>query len=255
MKSFTKLLSLFLITVLIFGCDQLINPLSPETSKVSQNLSGQPMPSLAKGVEFNGVLASIGYEVKLNENLPGTFISMGFAQIEKLTDAGKVTVNNSELNKINKDGKIFYLTPGPQNLSGLSNVDFDGSEHNWFVEGNDSIPSFTGSIVSPTEFTLETPENNATINKAEGIDVTWSGNSTDSKVLIIVISKDKDQKPYVKEELPDNGAFTIPPEGLENLSGQVFLQVAKYNYKAEASNGKTYLLLSEIVKLKTLTLN
>ncbi len=254
MKSIKKLLILPLITILLFGCDQLTNPLSPETSELSQNLSGQPLPSLAKKVDYEGVLASIGYEVQINENLPATSISMGFAQVGKLVDAGKVSVNNSELNKIEKDGKIFYLSPGPQNLTGLSNVSFDGSQHNWSVEGNDSIASFTGSITSPTAFTVSAPENNSTINADNDIEVTWDGSASDSKILIIVLSENKDIAPYVKENLPDNGSFTIPASALSNFSGKVYLQVAKYNYTTQSSNGKNYLLISEIVKLKTLTI-
>ncbi len=255
MKSIGRIFTLLLFTLLIFGCDQISNPLSPETSELSNSLSGQPLPSLAKEANYGGVLASIGYEVKINENLPSTSISMGFAQIGKLVDAGTVSVNNSELNKINKDGKIFYLSPGPENITGLSNVNFDGSQHTWNITGNDSVASFTGSITSPTSFNLTAPENNSTINKEDGIEVTWSGTSTDSKILIIVLSENTDIKPYVKENLPDNGAFTISASDLEKLSGKVYLQVAKYKYTTKNSNGKNYLLISEIVKLKTLTLD
>lgn len=254
MKSITKLLTAVLLTFLIFGCDQITNPLSPETSELSNSLSGQPLPSLAKEAEYVGVLATIGYEVQLNENLPSTSISMGFAQVGKLVDAGTVSVNNSELNKIDKDGKIFYLSPSKENITGLSNVNFDGSQHTWNITGNDSVAAFSGSITSPTSFTVTTPENNSSINKADGIEVTWSGSSSDSKILIIVLSENTDVKPYIKENIADNGSFTIPASGLEKLSGKVYLQVAKYNHTTQTSNGKNYLLISEIVKLKTLTL-
>ncbi len=254
MKSFKKFLILPLITILLFGCDQITNPLSPDASETSQNLSGQPLPSLAKQVDFQGVLASIGYEIKFNENLPATFISMGFAQIGKFADAGKVTVNNSELNKTEKDGKIFYLSPNAQNITGLSNVNFDGSQHNWSVEGNDSISAFTGSIASPTIFSVSSPENNSTVNKENGLEITWDGSATDSKILIIVASENTDIAPYVKENLPDNGSFSIPSSDLSSFSGKVYLQVAKYNYTTKNNNGKNYLLISEIVKLKTLTI-
>jgi hypothetical protein len=254
MKSIGRILTLFLLTILIFGCDQITNPLSPETSELSNSLSGQPLPSLAKEANYNGVLASIGYEVQISESLPSTSISMGFAQIGKLVDAGTVSVNNSELNKVDKDGKIFYLSPSPENITGLSNVNFDGSDHTWNITGNDSVSAFTGSITSPTAFNLSSPENNVSINKADGIDVTWSGNSSDTKILIIVLSENTDVKPYVKENIPDNGQFTIPGSELGELTGKVYLQVAKYNYTTQSSNGKNYLLISEVVKLKTITL-
>ncbi|MCZ7604018.1 MAG: hypothetical protein QY331_06490 [Melioribacteraceae bacterium] len=232
------------------------SPTEPEDGGGSgnTNASGQPMPDF--GGNSDGVLATINYEFQTMPGFPAAQLSMAFAQFGTGIDGGNVSVNGNSLGKTSQGSTTFYMTPSPSNpTQTLTGVSFDGSNHNWQVSGNGSVPQMSGGVQSPSNFSLTGPANNATVSKSGGINITWSNASNNSNVLVVLAALDNSGSYYAAEGLSDNGSYTIPAGDISGISGQAMLQVVKYNYAPVSAGGKTYYAVAEVVKSVTITVN
>lgn len=257
MKKIKAILSAVLILVIFTSCsDKKDNPTEPDnTDNGINNKSGQPMPTF-EGTNNNGVMATINYEFSTYVGIPSVSLTMGFAQFgDKGVDAGTVSVNGTALGKLTSSGSTYYMSPDPSNpLATLSGVNFDGSTHNWSISGGNGIPAFTGGVTSPTSFIITAPASNATVSKASGVTVSWTGGSS-SKVLVYMISLSGSGSAVFSQDLSDNGSHTFSAAELSKISGQVMIQVVKYKYNEIATGGKSYFAVAEIVKSVNATIN
>ena len=257
LRKFAPFLLLFTILFLA-SCSEEDSPTEPTdtgngSGQGTTNNSGQPIPSMAQSGD--GVLATISYEFQTVPGLPSASISMGFAQFGSGIDGGDVSVNGNSLGKTSQSGTTFYITPSPSNpTQSLSGVSFDGSNHSWQVSGNGDVPQVNGSVASPNSFSVSGPANNASITKSNGVDVSWTNTSANSRVLVVLVDIDNSGN-YYAADVDDNGNHTIASGDISSFSGECMLQVVKYNYNTASAGGKTYYLISEIVKSTTITLN
>ena len=231
------------------------NPTEPDngTPQQNSNPSGQPLPSMAQGGD--GILATISYEFQSAPGFPAVGLKMGFAQFGSGVDGGTVSVNSNSLGKTTASGTTFYISPSPSNpTQTLTGISFDGSNHSWQVSGSGDVAQMSGSVVSPTNFSVSSPANNASVNKANGINVAWSNSSASSRILVVLAAIDNSGN-YYYADIDDTGSYTIPASDIGGFSGQCMLQVVKYNYNSVSAGGKTYYLVSEIVKSVTVTVN
>lgn len=240
---------LVLIALVLISCSKKENPVEPPNDpKPGGNPSGQPIPTFT-GTN-NGVLATISYQQTVsgfNVDLAVAFAKFG----DNGVDAGNVSVNGTAIGKMVSSGSTYYIAPSQTNP--VFSLDFNGTAHNWNVQGGSGVTGFTGSVNSPRAFTLTAPANNATVSKSSGFNVTWSG-GTSSKVMIVLASQSGNGY-YATNELNDNGSFNISSANLGNFNGPALLQIVKYNYVSKESGGKNYILVSEIVRSINLTVN
>lgn len=256
MKSHIKLfLILVLISLLSIGCNKEDSPTDPTNggnTSGNTNPTGQPIPEIADP-DANGIMVTIGYSFSTLPGLPSVDLNMAFASFGDDVDAGQVVVNGNELGKTTNEGSTFYMAPDfINNPTGtLSNVTFNGSQHSWTVSGGNGIPAMQGAVVSPSQFSISSPANNASVSKANGINVSWTGSS--NARVIIVLASESGSDFYYSGELADNGSYTIPASELGSISGSSMLQVVKYHYADVNASGKNYYIISEIVKSNTIT--
>ena len=248
-KNIKLLLILVLISLVFVGCNKDDNnPTDPgNTNNTGTNPTGQPLPEI-DDPDANGIMATIGYSFETLPGLPSVDLNMAFASFGDGVDAGQVVVNGNELGKTTSEGSTFYMAPDFMNnpTATLSGVSFNGSQHNWTVSGGNGIPAMSGGTVSPSQFNITAPANNATVSKASGINVTWSG-SSNARVIIVLASQSGSDY-YYSGELNDSGSFTIPASELGSISGQSLLQVVKYHYGDVNAGDHNYYIISEIVK-------
>ena len=251
---FLMVLSMMLLTSCNKDDSNPVDPNDDGGGGSSTNPSGQPIPAL--GGNHNGVMATISYEMETIPGFPAVAISLGFAQFGQGVDAGSVTVNGNTLGKTTQGGSTFYITPSPSNPTQmLTGVNFDGSNHSWQVSGGNGIPALNGSVQSPRSFALSSPANNGTVNKANGINVSWNNTTNNNRVLIVLVPLNNSNQYYTAEDLADNGSFTIPTGEISGFSGQAMLQIVKYRYAEVAAGGNNYYIISEVVKSVNLTIN
>ncbi len=255
-KKFVFILFLSILTLSLFSCDKLENPLDVQSNNnsVISNKTGQPIPDIGSDNELGGILTTIKFDMQTAQGLPSVGVVMGFASFGKEEDAGKVMVNGNELGKSEYEGKVYYMSPSLGSFESLSNVEFDGSEHNWEVSGAGNVSGFSASVVSPTDFEVLSPSADSVINKSGGLEISWSGQSDNEKMLFVIVGMDGEGDPYIEQEVPNNGSHTIPASALSGFSGKVLLQVVKYKYSLSANGGKQFLIISEVVKSVSLTL-
>lgn len=237
------------------SCSKDENPTEPGDggTQGTTNKSGQPMPAFAN--DAAGVMATINYEFQTAPGFPAANISLAFAQFGDGADAGNVSVNGNAIGKTTQSSTTFYVVPSPSSpTQTLSGVNFNGSNHSWQVSGGNGIPSMNGSVNSPSNFSLSSPANNASVNKSSGLNVTWT-NTSSSRVLVLLAAINSSNQYYAKDDLDDNGSFTIPSSELSSFSGDAMLQVVKYNYSGVSAGGSDYYVISEIVKSVTVKIN
>ncbi len=255
-KKFILTILISFLTLTLISCDKIENPFDTQEdgNNVVSNKSGQPIPQIDGEAEVGGVLTTIKFDMEAAQGLPSVGIVMGFASFGDEEDAGTVSVNGNELGKSEYDGKVYYMSPSLGSFESLANVEFDGSEHVWELSGAGNIPAFSGSVVSPTDFEVLSPAADSVINMSEGLEIRWSGESDDSKMLFVIVGLDSEGDPYVEQEVPDNGLHTIPASALSGFSGKVLLQIVKYKYNLGSAGGKQFALISEVVKSVGVTL-
>ncbi len=255
-KKFILTIFISILTLTLISCDKLENPLDTQGdgNTVVSNKSGQPIPQIDGEAELGGVLTTIKFDMEAAQGLPSVGIVMGFASFGDEEDAGTISVNGNVLGKSEYDGKTYYMSPGLGSFESLANVEFNGSEHAWEVSGAGNIPAFSASVVSPTDFEVQSPSADSAINKSGGLEIRWSGESDNSKMLFVLVGLDGEGDPYIEQEVPDNGLHTIPASALSAFSGQVMLQIVKYKYNFASAGGKQFVIISEVVKSVRVTL-
>ena len=251
---------LFLIPLLLAltfaGCKKDSNPTETISEDQSVNKSGQPMPDFSKDEKYNGVLATINYEMTNPiPGMPAISTNIAFASLGDGVDAGAVAVNSNDIGKMNAGGKTYYMVPNMGNpTQTLNNISFDGSNHSWNVGGANGVSSFNGSVKSPSTFNMTSPSQSATINKSGGIQIKWNG-GTSSRVHVQITSINNSGTTKYQSDLSDNGTYAFSSSDLSSLSGECLVYVVKYNYSSVSSNGKNYYLIAEVVKSVTVKIN
>lgn len=240
--------ALFLV-LLVTGCKKNSTEPEEQTTNKTSNASGQPMPSFNNQTDVNGVMASIYYYMASPiPQLPDIGVNLGFATFGDGVDAGTVKLNSTAIGKIAQSGKFYYLFPNPANPGETLNLNWNGANHSWAVNGANGIPAITASVSSPNEFNVTSPVANASVSKSSGLQVKWSGSSSTTKVLVQIISLSQGTKVSSYQELSDNGSYTIPAGDLSSFNGDCMLYVVKYNYSISTVSGKKYVAVAEIVK-------
>ncbi|NOX19383.1 MAG: hypothetical protein GXO87_14030 [Chlorobi bacterium] len=226
-----------------------------EGNNTTTNASGQPTPTFSNGVTPDGMMATIQYAFDAGvPGIPPVELAMGYAQFGAMVNAGDVIVNENQLSASASSGQTFYIKPGIGSIESLSNVFFNGSTHSWTVSGSGDIPALSGDIQSVNSFNVTSPANNSTVSKSQNLKVTWSGaNNSDEKMMIVLVSVDNSNVVSSEQDLTNNGSYTIDASKLSSVSGQALLQVLKYRYKTLEANGKSFYLLTEVVRSLTLT--
>ena len=258
-KNITLLVVSFVFAIFSFvGCDIVDdNPIEPGGNQDGR-ISGQPLPTFSYIQNMNGIMATIqfGYSIPVIGSIDYV---MGFARFgTNGIDAGSVSVNGENINKQFEGSQIYYNSFNSASPQSLQNVNFNNSNHSWAVTGSGSLPAFNASVVSPTSFNITKPNLNATVSKQDGLNVQWSGGSSasqDSVMIVVVPTTQQQQTPFVSRLIPNNGNHTISTAELINLSGACMLQVVKLRYRIHtATDGKNYVVLSQIVETVNFTL-
>lgn len=253
------ILSLPLVVFLTFtGCKKNdSNPVSPEDQTQTTSASSQPMPSFATVTDYNGVCATVKFDMQSPiSGFPAIEMNSALASMgaQGGADGGAIIVNNNTLGKMVAGGRVTYMAPDPNNpTASMSNIYFDGSDHSWSVAGANGISAFSGSVKSVSTYNLVSPYNGASVSKSSDLQVYWNGGTT-SKTLI-QISSITTGKTKVYQELADNGSYKISSADLAGLTGDCLLFVVKYNYNIVSAGGKKYVLVSEIVKSNSIKVN
>ena len=252
-----KCLFWLMLVISFSGCDKKddLNPVSPGTNTGNSNPSGQPIPTIP-GV--NGVLATIQFGYTISGF--GTIdYAMGFAQFGTTSgvDAGAVSVNNNNINKMTSGSSVYYSSFSQSNPQTLQNVNFNGSNHTWSVAGGNGVPQFQASVSSPSDFNIISPATNSTISNQNALQVQWSTGSSgsqDSVIVLLTSASSQQTTPYISSIVGNTGSYTIPSNSVKTFSGSVILHVVKFRYNVHNASSKYYALISEIVRFVNLTL-
>lgn len=246
----------FLLMFVLAGCKKDSNPTEPNAEEQGVNKSGQPMPDFSKDEKFNGVLATINYEMASPiPGMPALSTNLAFASLGDGVDAGAVVVNSNDIGKTTISGKTYYMVPSMSNpTQSLSNVNFNGSNHSWNVGGANGVSSFGGSVKSPSTFSMTSPAQNAGVSKSSGLQIKWNG-GTSSKVHVQISSISNSGTTKYQSDLSDNGTFTFSSSDLSSFNGDCLVYVVKYNYSSVSAGGKNYYLIAEVVKNVTVKIN
>lgn len=257
MKSIKYFIMIILIAGFILnGCKKEDNPTEPNTTKDISNPTGQPMPSFSSTADYGGAMASINYYVAAPiAGLPDISTNAASAIFGDGIDAGAVTVSGNQLGKLTAGGKTYYMAPDMNNPMNVLNLSWNGATHSWSVAGGNGIPAISGSVKSPSDYSITSPTANASVTKSNGIQVKWSNTSTTSKIVVQIINIKDNGQAKVYQELTDNGSFTIPAADLTSFSGDCQLFVVRYNYNPVSASGKKYYMISEIVKSINIKVN
>lgn len=242
------------VTALIFlqSCDKedggINSPITQNPATVTQ-----PTPDYSNVANYNGTLATINF----GYSILGFVIeySMGFASLGHPTavNAGTVTVNGDTVGSYSQEGQVYYNSFNTTNPSALPDVNFDGSTHTWNVAGGNGIPAFSAGVTSPTLFAITLPADNDTITKAGGLQITWTGAAAGPDSLLLMVAATNGGS-LVRQGVTNSGNYTFSSTDLAPLTGTAIVSVVKYRYALSAQGGKTYVLVSEVVKTKTITL-
>lgn len=250
----TRLLLLMILVLNFSSCKNEDNPTEPNQQSNTTNPTGQPIPNFANQQDVNGVMAAVRYSQISLVGFPAVETDIAFAMFGNGIDAGSVSVNGTSLGKINQGGKILYMVPDPSNPMQFLSLSWNGSNHSWNVSGGNGIPSLTGSVKSPNDFSIIQPSANSAVSKANGIQIKWSNTSSTSKILVQITGVNSSQSKFY-EELSDNGSYTIPTSDLSSFNGDCMLFVVRYTYNYTTSGGKKYYFVSEIVKSVNIKVN
>ncbi|MBI5476582.1 MAG: hypothetical protein HY964_07570 [Ignavibacteriales bacterium] len=254
-----KLQKMFLLFVIVLSTLTVFQACKKEDSGVNVPITQtpttatQPTPDYSSVANFNGTLATIDF----GYNIMGFVIeySMGFGKLGHPTgvDGGVVTVNGDTIGSYTQSGQVYYNSFNTTNPSALSHVSFDGSAHAWNVAGGNGIPAFSASVTSPTVFAITLPADTARINKSGGLQVTWTGAAAGPDSLLIMLAATSGGS-IVRQGLSNSGSYNFSASDLASLSGTTIVSVVKYRYAITNQGGKNYVLVSEVVKTKNITL-
>jgi len=250
-----------LFIILLFGMFWVTacqNPTdSNDASSGDTNKSGQPIPSPTVNGDQTpgGVLATISFDYETVPGFPPASFAMGYAYFGDNGDnAGDVSVNGNTLSVESQSGSQWYTSFSQTNPSTLSGVSFNGSVHNWQVGGAGDVPAFELGVVSPTTFTVNSPGNGTTVDISQGLYIEWSGGNGVDSMMVLLVDLDKNTT-FTRGGINfRNGDVTIAKADLAGFSGDVLLQVVRYNYALHTTDDTYYVAVSEIVKQTTFTI-
>lgn len=242
----------FSLLFLVTSCKDAPNAPTPQESYA--NSSGQPLPDISDIDNIGGVLGT--YLIKQNF---GISIEQAFAQFGATgVDAGEVSLNGYTLAQQLVNGSFIYSSSGSSTPTvDIPGVNFDGSDHEFNVEGNGNIPALTVSVPGATDFLLLKPLLASQINRADGLDIQWTGGSatSDERVLISITSTASNQATtFISKDVPNSGSYSFSAADLGTISGSVVLNVAKYRMETLDVSGKTYVAVSEVVFARAITI-
>lgn len=255
MKKYLFYICFLLLPFFLVTCTKEDSPTEPAGQQELMLAGTQPIPDFRNQTNFNGVMGAISYDFSQMGEIPIT-IPMAFAVMGQGVDGGTITVNGNQLIKGTEAGKTYYSAPSPLNPTQLpTNLSFNSSVHNWTVTGGSGIPPFSGNVTTPSAYSVTSPASNAPVSKSSQLQVRW-GNPSSARVLIILQSQNGG-KFYLAQDQPDNGQHIIGTDQLGGFpAGGAILYIIKYTYNAVTANdGKTYIMMAEIVKTSTITLN
>ncbi|NUN10956.1 MAG: hypothetical protein HUU54_17405 [Ignavibacteriaceae bacterium] len=255
MKKYFFIIVLLVSGLTFLGCEkEESNPTGGGGNNNNTNPSGQPMPSFDTLANYNGTLATIYYSTTImgfSVDQAMAFASFGTNGV----DAGTVSVNGNNIPATAAGSSTYYMIPSAANpTQTLSGVNFNGSNHTWSIGGSANVSAFNASVTSVSNFNVTYPVSTTTHSKSSSLAVNWNNGNSNNKVMI-VLTGTSGTGTYMSAELSDNGSYTIPSSSLSGFSGQVLMQVVKYRYSVAASGGKSYVLISEVVKQVTFTIN
>lgn len=256
MKQAKLLLIVAAVFVLIAtGCKKEDSPTESTPTTDISNPTGQPMPSFSDQADYGGAMATMYYYMASPiAGIPDIATNAAAAIFNGGVDAGAVTVNNNTLGKISSGGKTYYMAPDPTNPMSQISLNWYGNYHNWNVAGANGIPAVTGSVKSPSDYSVTLPITNSSVSKASGIQVRWTNPST-AKALIQIVNINNKGQVKVYQEVADNGSYTIPAADIASFSGDCMIFVVKYNYSFTTAGGKKYYFVSEMVKSVNVKVN
>ena len=247
-QAFVLLASLSL--VVITSCRD--TPTAPSSSQIYGQTSGQPLPNIDNLGEIGGLFGTY-----LTKQTVGRDRELATAQFEADgLDGGIVGVNNFTLSKQLVGGTLLYTSAGGVNATNdIPDVDFDGSTHQFYAEGNNRVPEIDVSVESATDFELQQPTVFDVINKADNLDVVWTGGSgaSDERVLIIISSQGTNNASVTKD-IPNTGSYSFRASDLNDVSGSAVFTLIKYRMATDVVQGKTYVALSEIIYRRSITI-
>lgn len=118
-----------------------------------------------------------------------------------------IPVGNQKLNAFDMTGA--FLVPGDYTITG---------------SGGANVGSFSGAIAIPEQVTLVSPENNSTVTRANGLNVTWTGGSGNLEIdLSSCVDSGCNTGASVSCKVPASlKSFTIPSYILEALPAGSF---------------------------------
>lgn len=239
--------SLVIAGMFLWGCDQLKDITTAPESSSPTTVAGQPVPDFSAIPGHGGTMATIGFDFSdFGITVP---LSVGYAQFgQPGVDAGVVTVNGDTLAMSSGGSSVNYSSFNSSIPSSLAHVNFDGTPHTWNISGSTAVPAFSGSVTSPSTFSISKPAANDTITKSSGMTITWTGTSGSDSVMIVLKSM-AGSSSFVKAGLPNSGSYQIASANLTDFkAGSALLFVVKYRYVLKASNSRNYAITSEMVK-------
>ncbi|MGE3801017.1 MAG: hypothetical protein AB7H80_08360 [Candidatus Kapaibacterium sp.] len=238
--------------LLISSCKDAPNEPTPQERYA--NSSGQPLPDISDIDNIGGVLGT--YLIKQNF---GISIEQAFAQFGTTgLDAGEVSLNGYPLTQQLVNGSVIYSSSGSSTPTiDIPGVVFDGSDHEFTVVGSSDVPAVTVSVPGANDFLLLKPLLASQINRADGLDIQWTGGSasSDERMLISISSTASNQTTtFISKDVPNSGSYSFSTADLGNISGTVVLNVAKYRMGTVDVSGKTYVALSEVIFARAISI-
>lgn len=186
-----------------------------------------------------------GYMLTRNYFSDGVEVYAEFFDNEKTYYAGEIKVNNHSV-----DTSIYQETGKPDMTyyyeyqePGIQNIKFDGSNHNWTVEGYGAILNLTANSQSPSvEPDLILPKFFDEISKSKPFTVKWSAPGADEVNIFLLTPQTKTLTALVK----NGNSVTFTPEQMQELNlGASYIRVSAAKYRVNNANSKRYLVVSE----------
>ncbi len=125
-------------------------------------------------------------------------------------------------------------------------VDLDGYDKEYLVQGGGSVPSFSFELESPLNYAnILTPTHGATHDANNNLTVTWTPEPSKNMTVVLSLLTRENDSTYLgiyEKVLTDNGSYTFPPSVLEQFKSgilQILLRRGNYIFD-EAPNGKQF---------------
>jgi len=168
-------------------------------------------------------------------NLSWTFLDAG----TPLTVTGPNGARNVPRSTNSVGNFVYYAKTG----AGTPGNWMDSGRYTFTGPGSSAVGSFTGSLVVPAEFVVTNTSAYATINRASGLTVTWTGGDPDTLVFINGSSYVADQSgkltgaAFQCYENNTAGRFTVPASVLQQLPASAAISAGGFSFTMPGSLG------------------